>query len=224
MMLTNLTVTGFGPFHTVETNSSGLVVQYLPAVLDENAGFHLNTRVFPVIYETASEQISKAIQMTEPDILIMVGVSENENELRLERVARNLDNSDVPDNQNVVRKNQRIIARNAPDEFCSSLPLDAYVEVLTNAGIPAQVSEDAGGYLCNHYYYLAHHHLKQMQTDCICLFVHVPNLVNNEFRSSSNSMLSVSTAVKGISLLAQQMKLNSISFQDSTSHHQPSTN
>ena len=215
-MLTKLTVTGFGPFHTVETNSSELVVRQLSAVFDKNESFCVKTRIFPVIYETASEQISETIRVTKPDILIMVGVSEGENELRLERVARNLDNSDIPDNQNAVRKNQQIIARNAPDEFRSSLPLDTYVDVLTTAGIPAQVSDDAGGYLCNHYYYLAHHNLTLSQTDCVCLIVHVPNLVNDESRFSPNSMLSVSTAAKGISLLAQQMKLYSSSFQDST--------
>ena len=88
--MTNLTVTGFGPFHKIETNASELIIRQLPSMIDPNDGFRLSTRVFPVIYQSASEHISETLRETSPDILIMLGVSRAAKELQLESVARNL--------------------------------------------------------------------------------------------------------------------------------------
>ena len=211
-MLTRLLVTGFGPFHAVETNSSELVVRELPNILGEKQGFCLRTRIFPVIYETASEEILQTIRTTNPDVLIMIGVSESANKLQLERVARNLDCSETFDNQSVLRKNQRIL-NDGPDQYLTALPLNEYADALTEAGIPTQVSEDAGGFLCNHYYYRACHHLAVVQVDCNCLFVHVPSLLNCERKHSQDPKLSVSSAAKGIVLLVQKIKENMKSLE-----------
>ena len=211
-MLTKLLVTGFGPFHAVETNSSELIVRELPNILGEKEGFSLRTRIFPVIYETASEEILETIRTTNPDVLIMIGVSESTNKLQLERVARNLDCSETFDNQSVVRKNQRIL-KDGPDQYVTALPLNEYADALNEAGIPTKVSEDAGGFLCNHYYYRACHHLAVVKADCNCVFVHVPNLQNGRNLSRQNSKPSVSSAAKGILFLAQQIKASMISFK-----------
>ncbi len=210
-MLTNLLVTGFGPFDTVETNTSELIVRELQNFPLERDGFCLRTRIFPVIYETASEEITETILNTSPDILIMIGVSKTVKEMRLENIARNLDCSETFDNQNVTRKNLRILD-DGPDQYRISLPLDEYAAILKQAGVPACVSNDAGGFLCNHYYYRACHHFATIPADCVCLFVHVPHLANGGHASHQNSKLSISDATKGILLLAQHIKESMISF------------
>lgn len=209
-MLTNLLVTGFGPFDTVETNTSELIVHELQNFPLERDGFCLRTRIFPVIYETASEEIMETILKTSPEIFIMIGVSVTAKELQLEQVARNLDCSETFDNQNVARKNHRILD-DGPDQYLTSLPLDEYTAVLKQAGIPTRVSNHAGGFLCNHYYYRACHHFAVASIDCICLFVHVPNLVNGETIPLHITKLTVSGAANGILLLAQQIKERTIS-------------
>ena len=204
--MTNLTVTGFGPFHKIETNASELIIRQLPSMIDPNDGFRLSTRVFPVIYQSASEHISETIRETSPDILIMLGVSRAAKELQLESVARNLDNSNVPDNQEIVRMNRIINPNDAPDEYRSQLPVDSFVNELADLGIPARVSYYAGGFLCNHYYYLAHEYLTNNSIDCDCLFVHLPNLADHEYQSKSNSKLNIPIAARAVLLLAKQLK------------------
>lgn len=208
-MLTNLLVTGFGPFDTVETNTSELIVHELQNFPLERDGFCLRTRIFPVIYETASEEIMETILKTSPEIFIMIGVSVTAKELQLEQVAQNLDCSETFDNQNVARKNLRILD-DGPDQYHTSLPLDEYTAVLKQAGIPTRVSNHAGGFLCNHYYYRACHHFATMPADCVCLFVHVPHLANGGHASHQNSKLSVSGAAKGILLLVRHIKKSMI--------------
>lgn len=204
-MLTKLTVTGFGPFNAVKTNSSELVVRHMQDLTDDIEGLSLSTRVFPVIYKTATEQISETIRTTNPDILILTGLNGNSTGLELERVARNRDNSEIADNLGAVCKCPQIIAPNGPDEFRSSLPLRAYADALMNAGISARISDDAGGFLCNHYYYLARYHLMLTRPDCVCIFVHVPELVNDAAHSG-RSTLKVSDAADAILLLARQIR------------------
>jgi hypothetical protein len=52
----------------------------------------------------------------------------------------------------------------------STLPVDAIVAALEAEGIPAEVSRDAGGYLCNHVFYVL------LQSGRRGGFVHVPPL------------------------------------------------
>ncbi len=212
-MLSNLLVTGFGPFHTVETNTSELIVQELQNKFVEKDGFCLQTRIFPVIYDRASEEITETIRTTNPEILIMIGVSKTAKKMQLEQVARNLDCSETFDNQNVVRKNHRILD-DGPDQYCTSLPLDEYADTLTEAGISTIVSNDAGGFLCNHYYYRACHYFAVTPVDCVCLFVHVPNLENGGNVCRQKPNLSVSGVAEGILLLAQQIRNSMTSFED----------
>ncbi|MDE0309859.1 MAG: pyroglutamyl-peptidase I [Acidiferrobacterales bacterium] len=201
-MLANLLITGFGPFRGVETNSSELVVRELRNMTAEKHGFRLQARILPVVYETASATVCKAIDSTNPAIFIMTGVSNTAKELQLERVARNLDCSESCDNHETVRKNHRIVEE-GPDRYSIDLPLDEYANALTEQGIPSRVSNDAGGFVCNHCYYRACHHVATFSVDCICLFVHVPDLVSGDHALNQSRILTVSSAANGILMLAQ---------------------
>ncbi len=110
-----------------------------------------------------------------PDIAIHFGLALQAQGFRLERTARNLCTSEVPDNSGISRAGQAIVA-DAPDRI-PTLPLEAIAARLAEAGLPVQWSDDAGGYLCN---LVMFHALSDRIVPDYCPamagFVHVPLL------------------------------------------------
>jgi pyroglutamyl-peptidase len=54
--------------------------------------------------------------------------------------------------------------------------VDDVVAALREAGVPAAVSRDAGGYLCNRIFFTLMHHAEAERPDLVGGFVHVPAL------------------------------------------------
>jgi pyrrolidone-carboxylate peptidase len=61
-----------------------------------------------------------------------------------------------------------------PVAYRSTLPVDAIVAALRAEGIPAAASRDAGGFLCNHAFYVLMRLLEQERPGTTGGFVHVP--------------------------------------------------
>ena len=69
-----------------------------------------------------------------------------------ERVAINIDDGRIPDNDGQQPIDVPIHEDGAPAYF-SSLPIKAMVTAMREAGVPAVVSNTAGTYVCNHIMY-----------------------------------------------------------------------
>ncbi len=174
--LMNLTVCGFGPFERVEVNPSETLIHNINIRCDYRQQFELSTHVFSVAYKNAKERIETVIDDTQPDIFFMIGVNQNAQTLQLEKIAKNIDNCATPDNQGTTHVEQAILTEDAPQSYVSDLPLEDMITRL-NADHPiATISEDAGGYICNHYYFMANWILNTRQSHCKCLFIHIPML------------------------------------------------
>jgi pyroglutamyl-peptidase len=81
-----------------------------------------------------------------------VGQAGGRGALSLERVAINVDDAPIPDNQG-ARPIDRPIAARGPAAYFSTLPIKAMVAALRGAGLPAEVSQTAGTFVCNHVFY-----------------------------------------------------------------------
>ena len=193
-----LTVTGFGPFPGFEQNPSAQIVKHLSNRRPEGSCFKISTHVFPVEYQGTYHRVLNAIQQSNPDILIMLGVYSGNLEVRLEKVARNSNASRKPDNLGLYQTEGTIVPE-GPERFDSTLPLKHFVAELQQIGLPAVQSLSATRYLCNNHYYLAKYFQKERKFNYECLFVHVPDLNNKEFG------LSVETVADGVLLLAELM-------------------
>lgn len=208
-----LTVTGFGPFPGFEQNPSAQIVKHLSNRRPEGSCFKIFTHVFPVEYQGAYHRVLTAIQQSNPDILILLGVLSGNSEVRLEKVARNLNTSSKPDNLGICQT-ERTIVPGGPEQFDSTLPLEHFVVELQQIGLPAVQSLSATGYLCNNHYYLSKFIQKEHEFNYECLFVHVPDL------NSKECGLSVETVADGVLLLAElmaeELKLRSNATQGNT--------
>ncbi len=162
-------VTGFEPFGGRKANSSELVIGALavpgqPGVV---------TAVLPTSYRRAEARIGELIRAHRPRRVLMLGLNDSVDRIGLEQVALNLDDSDTPDNDGEVRSRQRIV-EDAPVGYWSSLRLDRMADVARNLGEEAIFSRDAGGYVCNHVFFVVAHLLATEFADSRCGFVHLP--------------------------------------------------
>lgn len=143
-----LLVTGFEPFPGAPVNPTQWLVARLQAEPPElGAADAFRAELLPVDYRVIGERLSAIGRDFAPDIVLHFGLARTAAGFRLERVARNRFEAARPDNYGHSPEDGPICA--APPVLPSTLPLDAIHAALTDAGLPVEWSDDAGGYLCN---------------------------------------------------------------------------
>jgi pyroglutamyl-peptidase len=106
-----------------------------------------------------------------PDVVICLGQAEGRTSITPEKVAINLDDARLPDNEGVVRNDVKILT-DGPDAYFSTLPINTMVDAIKAHGIPVTLSLSAGAFLCNHVFYVAQN--KFAGSNVLSGFVHVP--------------------------------------------------
>ena len=96
------------------------------------------------------------IAFPRPDVVLSFGLSRRIDEIKLERIAINVDDASLVDAGGKLRRGRKI-APDGPVGYWGSIPIDAILQALHDAGIPAGISNHAGAYVCNHIYYFGLH-------------------------------------------------------------------
>ena len=162
--MTKVLLTGFEPFGKATLNPSGEIVKQI-------SGDNIVTAILPVAYAQSAERLLALIAEHNPDVVICLGQAEGRTHISPERIAINLDDARLADNEGVIRNDVPIIA-GGPVAYESTLPIKDIVKAINDAGVPAAVSLSAGAFLCNHVFYVAQDHFKG--TKVRSGFVHVP--------------------------------------------------
>jgi pyroglutamyl-peptidase len=162
--MTKVLLTGFEPFGNATSNPSGEIVKQI-------SGDNIVTAILPVAYTQSAERLLSLIEQHKPDVVICLGQAEGRTAITPERVAINLDDARLADNQGVLRNDVKIL-EDGPDAYFSTLPVNEIVAAIKAQGIPAAVSLSAGAFLCNHVFYVAQN--KFAGSDVRSGFVHVP--------------------------------------------------
>ena len=162
--MTTILLTGFEPFGTATSNPSGEIVKQI-------SGDNIVTAILPVAYAQSAEHLLSLIEQHNPDVVICLGQAEGRTQITPEKVAINLDDARLADNEGVLRNDVKII-EHGPDAYFSTLPVKDMVEAVKTQGIPAAVSLSAGAFLCNHVFYVAQN--KFAGSNVRSGFVHVP--------------------------------------------------
>ena len=167
--MTRVLVTGFEPFGGADVNASQKLVRALAS--EPPAGFELATAVLPVIWARAPNELMRLLEREQPELVVCFGQADGRAHVEVERFALNFD--DGSDEAGETRRAE--IAADGPVAYRSALPVDAVVEALRGEGIPAAASREAGGYLCNHVFYVLMQALAE-RPGVRGGFVHVPLL------------------------------------------------
>src|SRR5690606_4205494 len=109
-------------------------------------------------------------------LVVGVGEAGGRERIGLERVAVNVIDARIPDNDGAQPIDVPVVP-GAPAAYFSSLPIKACVEALARADLPAEVSSTAGTYVCNAAFYALMHLVAG--SGVRAGFVHVPRVGDN---------------------------------------------
>jgi pyroglutamyl-peptidase len=165
-----LLVTGFDPFDGAKSNPSWQAASALDGRVI--GGHRVVARQLPTEFGASMRTLRSAIRDTAPALGVCTGLAGGRRGLSLERVAINVDDARIPDNAGAQPVDARIVAR-GPAAYFSTLPIKAMLAALRARGIPAQVSQSAGTFVCNHVFYGLMHELRR-RSGVRGGFIHVP--------------------------------------------------
>src|SRR6266436_4376750 len=171
-------VTGFEPFGGDSVNPALEAVLRLPPRLD---ALEIATASLPSAFGRALAALEDALVATRPDIVLCVGQAGGRTELSLERVAVNVDDARIPDNDGQQPIDRPVVA-GGPAAYFANLPIKAAAAALREAGLPAIVSNTAGTFVCNHVFYGLMHLAATRFPDLRGGFLHVPYLPSQAAR------------------------------------------
>jgi len=163
-------VTGFEPFGGESINPSWEAVKALPNELN---GATLLKVQLPVSFNRVREILPRLITKERPDIVLLTGQAGGRPNVTVERVAINVMDSTMPDNDGFKPEDEPIF-EGAPDAYFATIPIKAIVKALRDAGIPAGVSNTAGTYVCNTAMFTALHTIAVSGMEAKAGFIHVP--------------------------------------------------
>jgi len=164
-------LTGFEPFGEHDTNPSRQAVQIAAGELAQR-GTDVSAEILPVTFEGSSRVLRELVDSRDWELVVCVGVAGGRDKVSLERVAINVDDARIPDNDGASPIDEPIAA-DGPDAYFSRLPLKRGLVAVQEAGIPVEVSNTAGTYVCNHVFYELMHALRD-QPEIPAGFVHIP--------------------------------------------------
>ncbi|HEX2082687.1 MAG TPA: pyroglutamyl-peptidase I [Xanthomonadaceae bacterium] len=163
-------LTGFAPFEAEAVNPSWQVVSALKG--RRIAGHRVVARELPTEFGASLRMLRHAIREARPRLVLCVGLAGTRSRISLERVAINVDDARIPDNAGRQPVDVPVV-RGGPAAYFSTLPIKAMLAALREAGIPVEVSQSAGTFVCNHVFYGLMHALRRRPA-IRAGFVHVP--------------------------------------------------
>jgi pyroglutamyl-peptidase len=168
-------VTGFAPYAGRGSNPAADIANALDGCIIANVP--VVARLLPVALEEIAVKAESLLDELHPRIVINVGLWPGEATVRIERVALNLADFEIPDNRGLVAHDESLSA-NGPTAKFATLPIRKIEEAILEAGIPSRISNSAGSFLCNacFYSFLSAAEKKQGKQGTLCGFFHVPYL------------------------------------------------
>lgn len=163
-------LTAFEPFGGETINPA---LEAVKLVSDHIGCIEVVKLTVPTVFHKSIAVVASAIEAELPDAVLCIGQAGGRCELTPERVAINLDDARIPDNEGNQPIDRPIFADGAPAYF-STLPVKAMVRSIRNAGVPASVSNTAGTFVCNHLMYGVLYTLEKQYFGVRGGFMHVP--------------------------------------------------
>ena len=194
-------VTCFDPFGEDKTNSSLLVLENL---FDECNNTKIIKQVLPTVRNKSFDVIVKILE-EEKDIIavISLGQAGGRKKINLERVAINVDDFRIEDNEHNLVKDETIIKDGATAYF-STLPLRQIEKVLLDNNIEVEISNSAGTFVCNHVFYKLMNICDKKYKDIKAGFIHIPYLYEQNPKESMTLLKATKAIELAIEILIKE--------------------
>lgn len=189
-----LLLTAFEPFGGESINPAQEAVKLIPGNLGD---VRVVKCLVPTVFGRSIETVVRAVEEHAPDAVLCVGQAGGRDRLTPERVAINLDDALIPDNEG----NQPIDTPIFPDgesAYFSTLPVKAMTAAIREAGVPAGLSNSAGTFVCNHLMYGLLYTLEKKYPGVRGGFLHVPFIPSQVKAGFPAPSLPLADIVRGI--------------------------
>ena len=166
-------VTGFDAFGGDAINPSWLAAQGLHGRVI--LGHKVTAAQLPTVFDDSLLALRALLKQHQPALVVCVGQAGGRSALSLERVAININDARIADNAGAQPVDTPVVP-GAPAAYFSTLPIKAMLLALQREGIPAEVSQTAGTFVCNHVFYGLMHLLATQRgfKNSRGGFIHVP--------------------------------------------------
>jgi pyroglutamyl-peptidase len=190
--------TGFGAFPGVPDNPSARLIEALRASPDPAfAGCSFD--VLEVAYAAVGPALGRILARN-PRALVMTGYSRQASALQLECAATDLREPARADAAGFAPSER---ASAITSLACPNVDFAALREALAVAGIAAELSHDAGSYVCNHLLFSALNRLADTQTPA--LLVHLPAIEGTPLARTSAATLSLGAMTEAMALISRTL-------------------
>lgn len=189
-------VTGFEPFDNEKINPAWEAVKKLPNNLEDIEVLKFK---IPTAFINSYEVLFKLIDENQPDAVLCIGQASGRFDFTIERVAINIDDARIPDN-NGFQPIDKPIFSDGENGLFSTLPIKAMVAELNKNNIPASVSNTAGTFVCNHIMYALLYYIKKHNLNIRGGFIHVPYIREQIINKKSTPYMELSTIVEALKI------------------------
>lgn len=163
-------ITGFDPFGGESINPAWEAVKEIRDTID---GSSIVKMQIPTVVGKSIAKVHDKMAEIHPDIVISVGQAGGRFGVTPERVAINVTDARIPDNEG-NQPIDEIIFEDGDTAYFSNLPVKAMVQAMKDAGYPSSLSNSAGTYICNHVMYGILYYIQKEFPGTRGGFIHVP--------------------------------------------------
>jgi pyroglutamyl-peptidase len=189
-----LLLTAFDPFGGDSVNPA---LEAVKLVKDTVGSVQVVKLEVPTVFRKSIATVQAAIEREKPDAVLCIGQAGGRFDITPERVAINIDDARIKDNEGNQPVDEPIFADGDPAYF-ATLPIKAMVQAIKDAGLPASVSNTAGTFVCNHLMYGVLYTLAKKYPGVRGGFMHVPFITPQVVGRPSTPSLSLPDVVRGI--------------------------
>ena len=194
-----LMVTAFDPFGGDKINPA---LEAVKLVRSELFDAEIIKVEIPTVFGKSIQTALAAMEEHHPDVVFCIGQAGGRYDMTPERVAINVDDGRIPDNEGNQPVDSVIFEDGEPAYF-SMLPIKAMVQAMKESGIPASVSNTAGTYVCNHIMYGVLYHIHKGFPGMRGGFMHVPFTTEQVLTRPNTPSLSSEQIARGIEVAIQ---------------------
>lgn len=202
-------VTGFEPFGGEKINPAWEAVR---ALADRINDVIIVKVQLPTVFKTSTLKLFDAIDQYKPEAVICVGQAGGRFNFNVERVAINVDDARIPDNDGYQPIDETIF-EDGENAYFSNLPIKAMVEEAKKANVPAAVSNTAGTYVCNHIMYSLLYYISKNKLNIRGGFIHVPYTTEQAISKKNVPFMELSLITKGLEACVRAIKNNAVDLK-----------
>lgn len=189
-----LLLTAFDPFGEEKINPA---LEAVKLVKNKIAEIDIVKLEVPTVFGKSIEIVTKAIEKEKPDFVLCIGQAGGRAAITPERVAININDARIPDNEGNQPIDEAIFA-DGETAYFSTLPVKSIVEEIKKEGLPSSLSNSAGTYVCNQLMYGVLYTLDKHYKGAKGGFIHVPYIPEQTVNKPDKPSMALSDIVRGL--------------------------